>query len=191
MKTMMKKMCYPLLLALSLLPTLTQANERLVTGADVTAQDGDTLIIKINGKKERIQLIGIDAPEDSENPKLQVDVQRTGLKRQTLLKLGKIATEQLRYLLRTQAPFVLYYNPEQRDRYGRIPGDIVNTRGESIAAQMVNNGYAIIIRRDTPPAIIARLTPLQQKALQQRRGLWGVYPEISRLWAGSHLKQNP
>ncbi len=187
MKTMMKKMYFPLLLVLCLIPVLAPANQRLVSGADVTAQDGDTLFIDIDGKKERIQLLGIDAPEDRENPKLQVDVQRTGLKQQALLKLGKTATEQLRYLLRTQSPFVLYYNPEQRDRYGRIQGDIINSAGQSIAAQMVSNGYAIVIHSGTPSAIIAQLTSLQQKALQQRRGLWGLYPETSKRWAGLQI----
>jgi endonuclease YncB( thermonuclease family) len=159
------------------------AEERIVPQQDITAEDGDTLVIDIDGKQQRIQLSGIDAPEDVVNPKLQVDIKRSKLNQDELLKLGKIATEQLTYLLKTQAPFVLYYNPHKRDRYGRIPGDIVNAKGESIAAQMINNGYAIVSRRAVPAALIERLLPLQQKALQQQRGLWGLYPQNSRRWA--------
>ena len=179
----MKIYHYPALLALLLLPLVSLADERVVLESDIAAEDGDTLIINLDGRHQRIQLLAIDAPEDVVNPKLKVDVKRSKLSPETLLKLGKIATGQLEYLLKTQSSFVLHYNPHKRDRYGRIPGDIVNAKGESIAAQMVNNGYAIVSRRSVPAELIERLLPLQQKALAQQRGLWGLYPQTSRLWA--------
>ena len=177
------KKYYPALLSMLLISASAISDERIVPLQDIAAEDGDTLTINLDGKRQRIQLTGIDAPEDVDNPKLQVDIKRSKLNREDLLKLGQVATEQLRYLLKSQAPFVLYYNPQKRDRYGRIPGDIVNAKGESIAAQMISNGYAIVSRRSVPAALIERLLPLQQKALQQQRGLWGLYPQNSRRWA--------
>lgn len=41
-------------------------------------EDGDTLVAVIGGSRERLQLAGIDAPEDSDNAKLQRDLTRTG-----------------------------------------------------------------------------------------------------------------
>ena len=174
---------YLALLAALLFSHSALADERIIPGQDIAAEDGDTLVIVIDGKRQRIQLAGIDAPEDVDNPKLQVDIKRSQLSRETLLKMGQVATEQLKFLLKSQAPFVLHFNPQRRDRYGRIPGDIVNARGESIAAQMVNNGYAIVSRRSTPPDLIERLARLQHDALRQQRGLWGLYPQNSRRWA--------
>lgn len=172
------------LLSLLLLPAIGFAAERIIPGGEISAQDGDTVLILINGKNERIQLAGIDAPEDVDNPKLQVDLKRTALDKSQLLKLGRIATEQLRFLLQTQPPYVLYYDPHQRDRYGRIPANIVNAAGASVAAQMVANGYAIVNRRAASASLISHLLPLQQSAMRKKRGLWGLYGNITRRWAG-------
>ncbi|MCP4076944.1 MAG: hypothetical protein GY744_12270 [Gammaproteobacteria bacterium] len=166
------------------LPVVSSADERLLPQKDIQVEDGDTLIVNIKGKTQRIQLTGIDAPEDIENPKLKVDLSRTKLEQDKLLALGKVATEQLRFLITTHAPFILHFNPNKRDRYGRIPGDIVNAAGQSISALMINNGYAIVTIRSTDPKLVKRLKPLQQKAVDENYGLWGLYAKASRLWAG-------
>lgn len=162
----------------------SSAEQRLIPLSDIQVEDGDTLIVKIEGKTQRVQLTGIDAPEDIDNPKLQVDLSRTNLEKNKLLTLGKVATEQLRYLIKTHAPFILHFNPDKRDRYGRLPGDIVNSAGESISALMINNGYAVVTIRSTRPELVKRLKPLQQQALAEDKGLWGLYAEASRRWAG-------
>ncbi len=166
------------------LPVVSFADERLLPQKDIQVEDGDTLIVNIKGKTFRVQLSGIDAPEDIENPKLTVDLSRTKLDKDKLLALGKVATEQLRFLIKTHAPFILHFNPNKRDRYGRIPGDIVNAAGQSISALMINNGYAIVTIRSTDPKLVKRLKPLQQKAVDENYGLWGLYAKASRLWAG-------
>ncbi len=163
---------------------ISSADERLLPLKDIQVEDGDTLIVNIEGKTHRVQLTGIDAPEDIDNPKLQVDLSRTKLEHKKLLSLGKVATEQLRFLVKNHAPFILHFNPNRRDRYGRLPGDIVNSAGESISALMINNGYAIVTIRSTDPALVKRLKPLQQRAVEQNKGLWGLDAKASRLWAG-------
>lgn len=171
----------PLILAM---PVNSLAEQRLLPESDIQVEDGDTLVVNIKGKTQRIQLTGIDAPEDIDNPKFQRDLSRTKLEKDKLLALGKIATEQLRFLIKTEAPFILHYNPHKRDRYGRLPGDIVNAKGESISALMIDNGYAAVIIRSTRPELVKRLQPIQLKAQQNGKGLWGLYSEASRLWAG-------
>ena len=173
-------LCFSLLA----LPLGSLADERLLPLSDIQVEDGDTLILQIDGETQRIQLIGIDAPEDVENPKLKVDIARTKLTSEKLLALGEVATQQLRFLINNNAPFILHYNPDKRDRYGRLPGDIVNSTGQSMSVLMINNGYAIVTIRSTDTDLIQRLKPLQQKAMDEGKGLWGLNSEDSRLWAG-------
>lgn len=169
---------------LVLLSFSSQAEQQTLALNDIKVEDGDTIIVTIEGKTQRVQLSGIDAPEDIDNPKLKVDLKRTKLNKETLLNLGKESTEQLRYLIKNNAPFILHFNPNKRDRYGRIPGDIVNTDKQSIPTMMIKNGYAIVALRSTKPELIKQLKPLQQQAVTQRKGLWGHYSKESRLWAG-------
>lgn len=183
----LNRILFPLLLLA--LPLSSSADQRLLPLSDIQVEDGDTLIVNIEGQTQRVQLTGIDAPEDIDNPKLQVDLSRTKLEKDRLLTLGKVATEQLRFLIKTNAPFILHFNPHKRDRYGRLPGDIVNSAGQSISALMINNGYAIATIRSTDPKLVKRLKPLQQKAQEEGKGLWGLYAEASRLWAGIKTSQ--
>ena len=55
--------------------------------------DGDTLEITYQGRKERIRLVGIDAPESRINQKAKKDSQRTGEDIKTILAQGKEATK--------------------------------------------------------------------------------------------------
>jgi len=160
------------------------AEQRLLPLSDIQVEDGDTLIVNIENKTLRIQLTGIDAPEDIDNPKLQVDLSRTKLEKDKLLLLGKVASEQLRFLVKNHAPFILHFNPNKRDRYGRLPGDIVNSAGQSISALMIKIGYSMVTKRSSDPELVKRLKPLQLKAQQEGKGLWGLYEKNSRLWAG-------
>jgi micrococcal nuclease len=54
--------------------------------------DGDTVRLRFPGGRERMRLIGVDAPEASENEKLERDVTRTGRDRATILTLGRQAS---------------------------------------------------------------------------------------------------
>jgi micrococcal nuclease len=62
--------------------------------------DGDTVQLRFpDGCRERIRLIGLDAPEANENEKLERDVTRTGRDRQTIIALGRQASALARRLL--------------------------------------------------------------------------------------------
>ena len=66
-----------------------------VSGDAIQVEDGDTLLITFPDGVRRVQLSGIDAPEDKENPKFAVDLKRTALAKDTLLELGATATGHL------------------------------------------------------------------------------------------------
>ena len=162
----------------------SHAGQPLITASDMQAIDGDTVRVTIENKTYNIQLNGIDAPEDTENPKLKVDLSRTQLEKERLLAMGRLATEHLRFLMDKNTPFTLHFDPEKTDRYGRAPGDIVNSGGVSLSVLMLKNGYAIVNKHSNNEQDKQRLKPLQQKAQSEGQGLWGHDPEGSRAWAG-------
>ncbi len=160
------------------------AEQRQLAITNTQVEDGDTVKVAIDGEIKRIQLNGIDAPEDIDNPKFQADLSRTQLEREQLLQLGKTATQYLSVLLKTNPPNTLKYDAEKKDRYGRNPGDIIDSEGQSIAQLMVENGYAITSPHSTQLESTEKLKGLQQQAIDKGRGLWGHYPKASRRWAG-------
>ncbi|MCG8486443.1 MAG: thermonuclease family protein [Chromatiales bacterium] len=155
--------------------------EPLMISVDaIQVEDGDTLKITVADGVERVQLIGIDAPEDTENPKFAADSRRTGLSQETLLSLGIIATGHLKKLITAGYGYELRWEPEKPDKYGRLPGELFTQSGVSINARMVEEGYAIAL-----PGASSTLQSLQRQAESERRGLWGVLAKPTRLWAGA------
>jgi endonuclease YncB( thermonuclease family) len=157
----------PLLLLLQ--APLALAAELQLKLNTLTVEDGDTLLIPFNGKEMRLQLLDIDAPEDSNNPKLLLDLQTTGLDRDRLLQLGQASTARLKQLIADTGPFQARFDPDLRDRYGRINGEVFDAQGRSLAATLVSEGYAVPTKpADTP-------SPHREHALQAKaakRGLW-------------------
>lgn len=158
------------------------AQLRDVMPQSVQIEDADTLLIEVEGSQYRIQLSGIDAPENTVNPKLQRDLQRTGLDSDALLSLGRAADEGLRRLLDEFAPYRLRFDPQQHDRYGRTPGDLVDAQGRLLSHRLVEAGYAVPVAArgaaDAPLADIARA------ARAAGRGLWGSHATSAAAWAG-------
>jgi len=144
----------------------------------IDVEDGDTLLVMLEGKPTRIQLAGIDAPEESPNPKFNLDRKRTGLPTETLLDLGRRATLHLRELAPPGTALVLTGDPRARDRYGRIVMEVKRGDGLSLNAAMVRDGFARALHA---PAYL----PLQKEAMKAGKGIWGAAPEAARKWAGS------
>ncbi|MEO5343973.1 MAG: thermonuclease family protein [Gammaproteobacteria bacterium SHHR-1] len=148
---------------------LALAAEMQIDLDTLAVEDGDTVLIPFNGKEIRLQLLDIDAPEDSNNPKLLLDLQTTGLDRNSLLALGQASTARLKQLIASLGPFQARFDPDLRDRYGRINGEVFDAQGRSLAATLVAEGYAVPTKpADTPSP--HRASTLQAKA--ENRGLW-------------------
>ena len=148
-------------------------------------EDGDTLLVEIDGTQERLQLAGIDAPEDSENAKLQRDVDHSGLAKAALLRLGQAATEHLRSLVVSGDQLKVIGQLGKRDRYGRITAQVSDRQGRSVGEQMVRDGYAVALRRHVADAALkARLTELETAAVAAHTGLWGNERNNAFAWSG-------
>ncbi len=164
-----------LLLTLFLLAAAGARSETLEVRV-VEVEDGDTLLVMLEGKPARIQLAGIDAPEDRPNPKFNLDLKRTGLPAEALLELGRHATAHLRGLAPPGTTVVLEGDLAARDKYGRIALEVKLTDGRSLNEAMVADGYARALHA---PAY----TPLQEEAMKSGKGIWGEAPETARKWA--------
>jgi endonuclease YncB( thermonuclease family) len=155
------------------------AAELALPAGAIQVEDGDTVRVQLQGRETRVQLTGIDAPEDSDNPKLQKDLERTGLETERLLALGRAATRYLEMLTQLQDPHALHYEPGNRDRYGRLTGVLYNRLGESMSDYMVAAGFAVASAKAPE-----RLRELQLDARRDTRGLWQKDPEAMALWSG-------
>ncbi len=155
------------------------AAELTLPAGTIQVEDGDTVRIQLEGQETRVQLAGIDAPEDTDNPKLQKDLGRTGLESERLLALGRAATRYLEMLTQLNDPHALHYEPGNRDRYGRLTGELYNRFGESMSDYMVAAGFAVA-SANAPD----RLHGLQLDARRENRGLWQKDREAMALWSG-------
>ena len=148
-------------------------------------EDGDTLVVEINGQSERLQLAGIDAPEAGENAKLKRDLGQTGLTLEKLLDLGRAATDHLRSLVKAGDRLRVSGPLDKRDRYGRITALARDSVGRSLSEQMVQDGYAVALRRHAPDGELkSQLIALEESALAGHKGLWGRQRPDTMAWSG-------
>ena len=158
---------------------LGAADEWYAVGA---IEDGDTLLVAVEGENLRIQLLGIDAPEDTPNPKLERDEQRTGVDTESLLGLGRQATNHLRTLV-GGGEVRMQGNLQARDRYGRVPMVVFNREGRSLNEAMLEDGYAIVAGRTSASAEdVQRWRQMEQSAVSAKLGFWGEDAAIR--WRG-------
>jgi len=151
----------------------------------ITVEDGDTLIVQVGNKQARIQLMGIDAPEDIPNPKYAKDIERTKLEPNRLLAIGKAATNKLVAILNYRREIKIDGILGDKDKYGRIPALVLTHDGQSINKQMVSTGYAVASKyAATNEVLKTELLTLQAKAQESNSGLWSVDKEAMTKWSG-------
>ncbi len=123
--------------------------------AVITVHDGDTVSVIIDKKREKVRLIGIDAPEIGQKP------------------WGEEARNFLEGLLKSSDWKVrLEYDVDRRDKYGRILAYLWTADGKMINLLMAKNGYAMLFT--FPPNIkyVNELRAAQQEASNKRAGIW-------------------
>ena len=127
----------------------------------IKVSDGDTFHAKDKlGNVIKVRLIGIDAPESRKTSKK--DVQYYGKEAKVFLTnliLGKNVR--------------LEFDVGKKDRYGRTLAYVYLEDGTFINAELVKQGYAVIMT--VPPNVkyADLFLKLQQEAREAKRGLWG------------------
>ncbi len=169
---------------LSILMTPAAWCEQLSIMVD-SVKDGDTILVTYSGKQEQLQLLGIDAPEDVPNPKLQRDIKRTKQTQEQLLSIGKLATLHLKKLAAPGTAILVEANMVRRDRYGRIPATVRNSEGRNLSSAMVEDGYAVVMGSYPFNAELkSHMQQQQEMAINNRMGLWGSNTETTKAWGG-------
>jgi micrococcal nuclease len=119
--------------------------------------DGDTIVVRLDGRSERVRYIGVDTPE-SVKPGVRVQC------------FAKSAAKENRRLVLGQA-VRLEYDAEARDRYGRLLAYV--WRGDLLVnAELVRLGYGKPLEIAPNLAHAVELRRLASAARRAHRGLW-------------------
>jgi micrococcal nuclease len=138
----------------------SQPDVPAVEASLVKVTDGDTIVVRLNGKRERVRLIGIDTPETRHSPRGPEP-------------LADEATAALRRLL-ANANILLRFDAEERDRYGRLLAYVYTHDGEFVNAAMLREGWARPLR--IPPNV-RHAKAFERIAADARRrdaGIWAI-----------------
>lgn len=137
------------------------------TARVVAVHDGDTITVRIDGRTEKVRLVGIDSPE------LQDE-------RQAYRDVGYAARDYARSRLGGET-ITMETDPGQadRDRYGRLLRYVILSDGTNINEDLVRKGYARVYDR-FKFTLKARFKAAEAEAKRERRGVWTLPPGPSR-----------
>lgn len=168
-KTMIKHLILSALFLLFVLPFATFALEPATV---LRVIDGDTLQIEINGQKERVRLIGIDAPESSPNEKAVKDARRSRQDVETITAMGKESTAFVKGLVRKGEVVRIEFDIQHRDRYGRLLAYVYLSDGRMLNEEIIKAGYAQPMTIPPNVKYQDRFLREYREARDTRRGLW-------------------
>lgn len=132
------------------------------------AVDGDTLRLS-NG--ENVRLIGIDTPESRYNNKLARDSQRSRKDVDTILAMGKQASDFTRGLVEGKR-VRLVFDVQKHDRYGRLLAYVYLEDGTFVNSKIIGEGYAQVMTVTPNVKHAQTFLKLEREARQKGLGLW-------------------
>ncbi len=128
-------------------------------GVVVRAVDGDTLVVRIEGREEKVRLLGVDTPE-SVHP------------RQPVERFGKEAAAFTRRMAEGKT-VRLRDDPSNanQDRYGRLLRYVFLPDGSLLNAAIIGQGYGHAYT-SYPFEKMEEFRALERQAREKERGLW-------------------
>lgn len=122
--------------------------------------DGDTFWANNGAEKDiKVRLIGIDAPESRKTGKKEIGY------------FGKEAKDYLTKLL-SEKYVKLVSDVDSLDRYGRTLAYVYLQNGMFVNAELVQNGYAVVMTIPPNVKYADLFLKLQTQARENKRGLW-------------------
>lgn len=122
--------------------------------------DGDTFWIE-DGRESRqkVRLIGVDAPETRRSSRKEV---------------GPYGAEARSYLTKVllDKDVLLDYDVDRKDRYGRTLAYVYLRDGTFVNAELVKQGYAMVMTVPPNVTYAEEFLRLQREARERERGLW-------------------
>ena len=120
--------------------------------------DGDTIVVEIEGKQEKVRLIGVDTPE-TVHPQKPVEY------------FGKEASDFTRKIVEGKR-VRLEYDWQRRDKYGRLLAYVYLEDGTFLNAEIIKQGYGFAYTR-YPFKYLDEFRQYEREARENKRGLWG------------------
>ena len=121
--------------------------------------DGDTIIVNMNGRSEKVRLIGVDTPES---------VHRDESKN---TREGKIVSERLSSFLKGKL-VQLEFDKEMRDKYNRLLA-YVYVDGNMVNRMLLTAGLARTLSIPPNTKYAEEFEDLETNAAMQSKGFWG------------------
>lgn len=143
--------------------TLPAGSYRVVDFAD-----GDTISVDMNGKTERIRMIGVDTPE-THDPRKAVEC------------FGQAASEFTKNLIGT-GPVRLEADSlsTNRDRYDRLLRYVYTSDNKLVEAEIIKQGYGFAYV-SFPFSKLDEFRRYEKEAREQNKGLWaGCQPYLDK-----------
>jgi micrococcal nuclease len=127
----------------------------------VRVVDGDTILVALDGRRERVRYIGVDTPETVKpDTPVQCFGQRASAYNHALLDGRSVR---------------LVGDAEARDRYGRLLAYVYRAGdGLFVNAALVRGGYATTLTIPPNVAHADELAALAGEARRAGRGLWSA-----------------
>jgi micrococcal nuclease len=143
-----------ILIFLLLFPTLLFAQDFYFCTRVV---DGDTIIVNIDGRKERVRLIGVDTPE-TKHPNKPVEY------------FGREASAFTTHMVEGKK-VNLEYDWQRRDKYGRLLAYVYLEDGTFLNAEIIKQGFGFAYTR-FPFKYLDEFRRYEREARKAYKGLW-------------------
>lgn len=152
----------------------TVARIRSVPAVVALVSDGDTFRARLDGRDERVRLIGVNCPEIAHSD--------LGIREEPYGREAKAYTERIL----TGRMVWLEFDVQERDKYGRLlayvwlaqpsSGSEEEARAKMFNARLLLDGYAQAMT--VPPNVkyADLFVKLQREAREAGKGLWGAAP---------------
>ena len=137
----------------------------------ITIEDGDTITVDMNGKKEKVRFIGVDTPE-TKDPRKAVQCFGKSAGEYTKQKIGNNTVRLESDELNTN-----------RDRYNRLLRYVYLTDGTLINAQIIKDGYGFAYI-SFPFTKKDEFKRIENEAREQKRGLWSTCQPTQNKYGG-------
>lgn len=140
----------------------TISNNQRIPADFVRHVDGDTTVLRIDGKEQKVRFLLVDTPE-TVNPKTKVQ------------PFGLEASKRTKELLSTASEITFEYDSgDKTDRYGRVLGYIF-VDGTLLQKTLVSEGLARVAYVKEPNTkYLLELEEAQEKAKNESLGIWSI-----------------
>lgn len=180
---MQKVLPFPFLLLF--LSSVAFADQYQATITKIT--DGDTICVETSGQRVKLRLLGIDTPEKYPGKKMDKDIRRCNTTYKQMHRLGLMATRHAETMLRKGEKVTV--QTFDKGYYGRTLSFVILADGSNYNEKEVGDGYACVYKyrghksRELSVSEFKKLNGLMTQARNQRKGLWGIEPQVmERLW---------